>query len=161
MAHIHTLPGQVDNTADVFIVDTTSKTVLLRIHDKHKIWLHVGGHVELDETPEQAAIREVKEEVGLEIELWREYAHNETFPEEDGQTKVLPPYQMNIHPVGDDHRHLSYIYYAKAITTSITEGDTEKSDGIKWWTKAELEETTEVRKETKWYALDALDKLCK
>ena len=33
-------------------------------HDK---WIGVGGHLEKDETPDQAAIREVKEETGLDV----------------------------------------------------------------------------------------------
>lgn len=39
----------------------------MRRHDKYKIWLGVGGHIELDEDPNQAALREVKEEVGLAV----------------------------------------------------------------------------------------------
>lgn len=159
MAHIHTLPGQIDGTADAFIVDTETKTVLLRMHEKYNMWIHVGGHIELDETPEQAVLREVKEEVGLEIALWRDYAHDETFPRGYSQTPVLPPYHMNIHDVDETHRHLSYIYYAKAITKDIVESENEKSGGVKWWTKEELENTKEVRPETVWYALDALSKV--
>ncbi len=34
--------------------------VQLRKHDKYNIWLSVGGHIEPDEDPNQAAIREVK-----------------------------------------------------------------------------------------------------
>jgi 8-oxo-dGTP pyrophosphatase MutT (NUDIX family) len=67
MAHIHTKPGQVDHTVEVFVV--SGGKVLLRKHDKYGIWLSVGGHIELDEDPNQAALREVKEEVGLDTEL--------------------------------------------------------------------------------------------
>jgi len=35
-------------------------------HDK---WELVGGKVEFDETPEQTAVREVKEETGLDVEI--------------------------------------------------------------------------------------------
>ena len=34
-------------------------------------WTFPGGSIEPDETPQQAAIREVKEEVGLDVELLR------------------------------------------------------------------------------------------
>lgn len=96
MSHIHTLPGQIDQTVDVFIVDKKTKTVLLRMHEKYNMWLSVGGHIELNETGEQAAFREVKEEVGLDIILWREYSNDENFPKEK-YNKILPPYHMNIH----------------------------------------------------------------
>ena len=62
MPHIH---EKVDFTAEVFIVH--NNRVLLRQHDKYKLWLSVGGHIELDEDPNQAAVREVKEETGYEI----------------------------------------------------------------------------------------------
>jgi 8-oxo-dGTP pyrophosphatase MutT (NUDIX family) len=32
-------------------------------------WRPLGGHIELDEAPETAALREAKEERGLEVEL--------------------------------------------------------------------------------------------
>ena len=65
MPHIN---NKIDFTVEVFIV--YNNKVLLRKHDKYKIWLGVGGHIELDEDPNQAAVREVKEEVGLDIMLF-------------------------------------------------------------------------------------------
>lgn len=56
MAHIH---YKNDFTVEVFVVHQDK--VLLRLHDKYKIWLSVGGHIDLDEDPNKAAIREVKE----------------------------------------------------------------------------------------------------
>ena len=61
MPHIH---NKIDFTVEVFIV--YDNKVLLRKHDKYGMWLSVGGHIELDEDSNQAALREVKEEVGLE-----------------------------------------------------------------------------------------------
>ena len=61
MPHIH---EKVDFTVEVFIV--YKNKVLLRMHDKHHAWISIGGHIELGEDPEESAIREVKEEVGLE-----------------------------------------------------------------------------------------------
>lgn len=64
MPHIH---EKIDFTVEVFIVHKNK--LLLRMHDKYKIWLSIGGHIELNEDPNEAAIREVKEEVGLDIDL--------------------------------------------------------------------------------------------
>lgn len=52
MPHIH---EKIDFTAEVFVV--YKNKVLLRLHDKYKIWLSVGGHIELHEEPNQAAVR--------------------------------------------------------------------------------------------------------
>ena len=55
MPHIH---EKIDFTVEVFVVH--NGRVLLRKHDKLKFWLSVCGHIELDEDPNQAAVREVK-----------------------------------------------------------------------------------------------------
>jgi ADP-ribose pyrophosphatase YjhB (NUDIX family) len=65
MPHIHTQSGQIDLVAEVFCV--FQNTVLFRLHEKYCIWLPPGGHVELNETPEEAAVREVKEETNMRV----------------------------------------------------------------------------------------------
>lgn len=47
------------------------REVLLQRRGDFDKWGFPGGAVELGETPEQAAIREVKEETGLEVEIRR------------------------------------------------------------------------------------------
>ncbi|MBI2053557.1 MAG: NUDIX domain-containing protein, partial [Candidatus Sungbacteria bacterium] len=88
MPHIH---EKVDFTVEVFMV--YGDKVLLRKHDKYKIWLSVGGHIELDEDPNEAAIREVKEEVGLDIVLADDllpFRH-----ESDAYRELIPPKFLN------------------------------------------------------------------
>lgn len=65
--HIHEL---IDFAVDVFIV--YKNKVLLVHHIEQNKWLPVGGHVELNEDPEQALFREIKEECGLEVEIFGE-----------------------------------------------------------------------------------------
>ena len=43
--------------------------VLLIHHAKLDKWLPVGGHIDENETPDQALRREVKEETNLDIEI--------------------------------------------------------------------------------------------
>jgi 8-oxo-dGTP pyrophosphatase MutT (NUDIX family) len=52
-------------TATVYIFHEDK--VLLHRHLKHNKWLPPGGHIEANETPPEAARREVKEETGLDI----------------------------------------------------------------------------------------------
>jgi 8-oxo-dGTP diphosphatase len=57
-------------------------------------WDFFGGHVESGETPEQAMVREVKEELGIDLEQWdffRKYVCTE----------------------GDAYANVKYIYWAK------------------------------------------------
>jgi 8-oxo-dGTP pyrophosphatase MutT (NUDIX family) len=64
MAHIHEM---IDMTVSVYIV--RDGAVLLHHHAKTGKWLPPGGHIELDEDPNEAAIREAKEETGFDVEL--------------------------------------------------------------------------------------------
>ena len=57
-------------TATVYILNENQ--VLLHFHKKLKKWLPPGGHLEKDETPPECAIREAKEETGLDIALIRD-----------------------------------------------------------------------------------------
>lgn len=89
MPHIH---EKVDFTSEVFVVFNSK--VLLRKHDKYKIWLSVGGHIEPEDDPNQAAVREVKEEVGLDVEL---YDNRKFKYDTDGYKELIPPQFMNRH----------------------------------------------------------------
>jgi 8-oxo-dGTP pyrophosphatase MutT (NUDIX family) len=64
MAHIH---EKIDFTVAIFVVQ--NRRVLLVHHRKLDKWLPLGGHIELEEDPEQAALREAREESGLDVDL--------------------------------------------------------------------------------------------
>ena len=64
MAHIQ---EQIDSTVAIFLV--TGGRIFLIHHCQLDKWLPLGGHIELDEDPEQTALREAREESGLEAEL--------------------------------------------------------------------------------------------
>ena len=148
MPHIH---EKIDFIAEAYIVH--DHKVLLRKHDKYKIWLPVGGHVELDEDPPQAAIREAKEEVGLDIEIIATTPVR-TF---DDSKDLIPPQFMNRHRVNDSHEHIAFIYFAKSKSDVVRQGDTEVSDDIRWFTAEELSDPTlDMRDRIKYYAHAAL-----
>lgn len=58
-------------TVLAYIEKDNSFLMLLRNKKKHDInankWIGVGGHLEKEETPEDALIREIKEETGLDV----------------------------------------------------------------------------------------------
>ncbi|MGC9599317.1 MAG: NUDIX domain-containing protein [Minisyncoccia bacterium] len=152
MPHIH---DKVDFVADVFIVNKNK--VLLRKHDKHNMWLSPGGHIELDEDPNQAAIREVKEEVGLDISLIGK-AKTYSNPR-DGKDLIVPRF-MNRHHVIDTHEHISMVYFAKTDSVDIKQGKTEISEEIRWFTKEELDGPKfGISEKIRFYAKTALDEL--
>jgi 8-oxo-dGTP pyrophosphatase MutT (NUDIX family) len=146
------LDEKIDFTTSALIVHENK--VLLRRHDKYKIWLSVGGHIEADEDPNQAVIREVKEEVGLTITL---VGKAMKFQDEND---LIPPRFLNRHHINETHEHIDMIYFATTDDTTITEGETEKSDEIRWFTKDELmDPTLDTKESMRYYALKALEEV--
>ncbi len=151
MPHIHEL---VDFTVEVFIV--YNNKVLLRTHDKYKMWLGVGGHIELNEDPNQAALREVKEEVGLDIKLDDSLLPTNAKNTQD-YTELIPPYFLNRHKINDTHEHVTLTYFALASTDKIVElTEGEKSSECRWFSKEEIEQKEDLHEDVKRYALRAL-----
>ena len=60
----HFVPGHI--TGSCFIVDPASGRVLLHHHRRLDRWLQMGGHVEPGESAIEAALREGREESGLD-----------------------------------------------------------------------------------------------
>jgi 8-oxo-dGTP diphosphatase len=129
MPHIHEL---YDFVITVFIVHEDK--VLLVNHPRYSKWIGMGGHIELDEDPEQALFREIQEETGLEVEI---LSHKPGFSSPN--TKILyPPNFFDVHDANLPHRHIALIYFAKAKSANavLSSEHTE----LKWFNKAELQD---------------------
>ncbi|MFH1838007.1 MAG: NUDIX domain-containing protein [Candidatus Kuenenbacteria bacterium] len=55
-------------TTTVYII--YKQKVLLHLHKKLGVWVPIGGHIDRDELPQVATLRETKEEAGLDINLY-------------------------------------------------------------------------------------------
>ena len=152
MAHIH---EKIDITATAYIV--FQNKVLLRMHDKYNKWLAVGGHVELDEDPNQAIIREIKEEVGLDVKLIDNRGLN---LDSEKYKELIPPRFMNIHYVNETHRHMDMIYFVNSNTDKVEPGGDDQSPLWKWFMKQELYDPKyNLDKPIVYYAETALSEL--
>jgi len=149
MAHIHEL---IDFTVAVFIV--YENKVLLVYHRQLQKWLPVGGHIELDEDPEQALFREIQEECGLEVKVLA------SKPDigEDGRKPLLTPTYLDIHTINDKHRHVGFIYFAKAKSNDAKLA-VEEHEEIRWFSEEDLENPKfNLQEDIKFYAREALAK---
>ncbi len=151
MSHIH---EKIDFTVEVFIV--CENRVLLRKHDKYGIWLSIGGHIEPNEDPNEAAIREVKEEVGIDIELAGKFI---IFKDEKYK-ELIPPKFLNRHYINETHEHVTLVYFASSEKDTVIPSEKEKTKEWKWFTIEELDdEKYELRDNVCFYAKTALKEL--
>lgn len=94
----------------------------------------VGGHIEENETPDRAVKREVKEEVGLDIELLGQSKVNGT----GGHKQLAQPFHVDMHSVGD-HDHVCFYYAAKPLGEEISIREEEVNEA-RWFEEDELGE---------------------
>lgn len=127
-------------TATTYVVNDGATA--LHEHDRLGIHLPPGGHVERDELPHEAAIREVREEIGLEAELVADRADVET---PNGRPLPEPAHQLlydiDVHPDGSvSHQHIDHLYYARVPSRRIDpNGDGEAdAEAWSWYTPEEL-----------------------
>jgi ADP-ribose pyrophosphatase YjhB (NUDIX family) len=150
MAHIF---YDLDFTVAVFVV--RDGQVLLVRHRKLEKWLPIGGHIEIGENPEEAALRETLDESGLAVELVGAKPPRE-FP---GTTILTAPSYLDIHDISGDHRHIGMIYFAKSAAGTPQLAEAEHHD-IRWFTPEELEAPEwAVPEAIQFYANEALAKL--
>jgi 8-oxo-dGTP pyrophosphatase MutT (NUDIX family) len=147
MAHIH---EKIDFTVAVFFV--ADGRVLLIHHRKLGRWLPLGGHVELDEDPEAAALREAREESGLEVELLGERPPT-TGP---GTRALIAPRFLDIHRISDTHEHIGLIYFARPKAGLLTLAAAEHH-AIRWVAPDGLERLEPPPSDAvQWYARQAV-----
>ncbi len=151
MPHIH---EKIDFTVEVFVV--YRNRVLLRKHDKYNLWLSIGGHIELDEDPNQAAVREVKEEVDLDVELVDDLLPFQM--KTDEYQELVPPKFTNRHNISETHERITFTYFGKVKSDDIIPEN--EDDTWKWFLKEDLEKNDEgIRKHILFYAKQSLAEL--
>jgi 8-oxo-dGTP pyrophosphatase MutT (NUDIX family) len=161
MPHIHTLPGQHDHTISIYIIrtDFSEPKIMLHLHRKAHIYAQFGGHIELNETPWQSAVHELREESGYDLD----------------QLHILQPTKRLthvsdavVHPVPAVHATMGYMNDDKHFHTDsayVALGDQEphhnpaegESSDIRLFTRNELASSPEIDGVTRDIALYALD----
>jgi len=150
MAHIF---YDLDFTVAVFVI--RDGRVLLVRHRKLEKWLPIGGHIEIGENPEEAALRETLEESGLKVQLVGAKPPRE-FP---GTQILTAPSYLDVHDISGDHRHIGLIYFAKSAEGEPRLASAEHHE-IRWFTPDELAAPEwAVLEAIQFYAHEALAKL--
>ena len=98
--------------------------VLLIDHKKLEKWLPAGGHVEANESPEDAAKREVLEETGLIVEL-------------EPRDTLTTAWGIQTNVIKERHEHFDVIYRAKVVGGELKKNEVE-TNGIRWFRLTEI-----------------------
>mgnify|MGYP000170995927 FL=1 len=124
--------------ATVYVV--SDGAVALHDHDKLEMWLPPGGHIDRDELPHVAAKREVREEIGQDVDLLAPQGELssptvESIPEP--QHFLLEDINTCDGEVG--HQHIDFVFYGRAESREIDPGAGEAPpDAWEWFTPADL-----------------------
>jgi 8-oxo-dGTP pyrophosphatase MutT (NUDIX family) len=124
--------------ATVYVVN--GGATALHEHEKLEMWLPPGGHLDRDELPHEAALREVGEELGLAVDLVtpRGALHSET-------ARSLPQPQhflledIDVYNGDVGHQHVDFVYYGRAQSRDIDpEPGEAPADAWEWLTPQQL-----------------------
>jgi len=141
-------------TASIFVVNNSE--VLLHKHKKYDLILPVGGHIDRDELPSEAALREVKEETGLDVVLFNSNLLNEIFFE--NSIELNRGEHLNLHKLGPQHEHIDFVFYASSKSRNLNPQKGESRE-FYWYSRKDILNSEIISKEVKTYALEALEKL--
>jgi 8-oxo-dGTP pyrophosphatase MutT (NUDIX family) len=128
MPHIHEF---YDFVISVFIV--CRGKVLLVYHKKYEEWLPIGGHIELDEDPEMALYREIREECGLKVKILAQkppIAHR-------GVKPMPTPEYVDAHRISRTHKHVAFVYFGEASSDRVKLHEREHRE-FGWFSEKEL-----------------------
>jgi 8-oxo-dGTP pyrophosphatase MutT (NUDIX family) len=105
-------------TASAVVLDDEDRVLLVH-HNKIGLWLYPGGHIDPNEDPAQAAVREVAEETGIRATAIGEPAF--THPAVRSRVAPWAIIEMDVTDakVGA-HRHIDLVYVCRAAGGDLT-----------------------------------------
>ena len=111
--------------------------VLLAHHKKFNKWTPPGGHIEEGETPDQALVREWKEELNIDIEILP--AYKSAFEGDSNATPIPMPFYIDLEREGFDVPHIGYFFYVKSKNVSdVINIQKDELHSIGWFSENDL-----------------------
>jgi len=131
-AHIARLRAAVGHdllllpSVSVLPVDPDGRLLLVQQAGHHDGWAVLGGAVDPGESPAEAAVRETREEIGVDVRLVR-------------LLDVLggPDYEV-IYPNGDRTAYVTSVYEAAILDGSPAVRDDDELSDVAWFAPGEL-----------------------
>lgn len=128
--------------------ESMTKTLFM-LHPKFHKWLPPGGHMEPNETPEEAARREIAEETGVLDVNFIAKRFNEEFT--DSRTEMLlKPHFIMSQLIEQNHYHLDMIFFAKVQEKEYVSPE---KHNLKWFSVDDVKNEKEIFENVKKLAL--------
>ncbi|MCL1790389.1 MAG: NUDIX domain-containing protein [Peptococcaceae bacterium] len=120
------------------IVFNKGNEFLMIKHKKQRVWLPPGGHVEDNELPDEAVLREIYEETGVRAALIP-YRHGLSVAKENCR-ELVRPFTVLLEDIEKNgtHNHIDLVYLCRALNEDLTFRDAE-TDGVGWFSYERLE----------------------
>ena len=163
-AHPQLPPGETLRHFTVAVFVVHDQRVLLHYHRKLGKWLPPGGHVEDNELPDTAALREVLEETGIRARLVGPYGLDGLHLDEPVQLVV--PAGVQIERIYPGHEHIDLVYFARPEPDDVRAAEVDprlaESDRVAWYAVEDLAELGATEEIQSWArrALDAVSTTC-
>lgn len=106
--------------------------VLMLLHHKLNKWLPPGGHIEPNELPDEAAVREVLEETGITIRL----VGKRGLPIDDPRQLIIPQ-GIQVETIAPGHEHIDLVYFGRP-EGSLTIRPNNEAKEIGWYGREKL-----------------------
>ena len=117
--------------------------ILLLKHKQLGKWFPPGGHVEANETPDEALVREVKEETGLDVEV----VPKPDADRDNDVKRLANPAYIQVEDIQNTHYHVDLIYNCKVVGGKLMKN--EESEDIRFFSRSELEKEKDAPKNVK------------
>jgi len=143
-------------TATGYVVNAVRTRMLLVRHRKLGFWLPPGGHLEANEVPHEAAVREVQEETGVHARLLPlgEPVLTSTGP---GVSELPRPWVMLEQHIPatarePEHTHLDLCYQLEADDPVAPLAQDTEVSAAQWWDRAAIDRKADVADEVRSFA---------
>ena len=136
-------------TTSTYLMNESFTKTLFLLHPKFAKWLPPGGHIEKNETPEEAARREIAEETGVLNVNFIKPHFNSDFTDSRAEMLLKPHFLMS-QLIEENHYHLDMIFFAKIKEDSYISPEKHQ---LKWFSVKEVEQEQNIFNNVKKLAL--------
>lgn len=140
----HTSHFMKQFTVSGYVINAAGDRVLLVHHRKLATWLAPGGHVDPDETPQAAVVREVFEETGIRATV-RPHPGIDLGADSSKEAQLDLPTSMSYQliperPGEPAHIHLDMAFVLDATGEETVDFAADEVHGAGWFSLADIEE---------------------